>query len=345
MLGGRSAQYWAELVMVVQRELLPLPPFCMADPPRQDLSRCVRRRILRQQHRHSWMNDGISSLNDIAGAGTFSSSGLVASAAQLSCLQRLERIYTSVGQPPDDLEPAGALTALCGSSAGYLFENLPAAAIQRDLLSLPSADLVHANGCDIMAGGDDTFWKDWRNHMLRDESDADQVRAEIGLSRPHCDPLARDGKRYAEFLDDLHTRGLVEFGAHKAPTIGFFAVSKKDGRQRLIMDTRLANAAFKDPPHTELPTTASFSRIEVEPGTALFIAEADVDNAFHRVLLPSGLAEYFVLPGIRAKHLPSHIRASLAVGGTRSRVAQATGATARLVMVSLPVPAVGDALC
>ena len=53
------------------------------------------------------------------------------------------------------------------------------------------------------------------------------------------------------FLGDLAARGLIEIGGHTLSTVGFFAVAKRDGKQRLIMDTRIANLQFKDPPHTD----------------------------------------------------------------------------------------------
>ena len=45
----------------------------------------------------------------------FSSSGVAASTAQLSCIQRLGGTYCVVCRPPPDLQPAGALMALCGT--------------------------------------------------------------------------------------------------------------------------------------------------------------------------------------------------------------------------------------
>ena len=42
----------------------------------------------------------------------------------------------------------------------------------------------------------------------------------------------------------------------------FFGVHKRGGHTRLIMDTRSRTFPFLEPPHTELPTSSAFSRIE-----------------------------------------------------------------------------------
>lgn len=89
------------------------------------------------------------------------------------------------------------------------------------------------------------------------------------------------------------------------------------GRAPRIMETKLANAWFFDPPYTELPTCMAFSRLELR--AEMFIAQADVDKAFHRLRLPAGFASFFPLPATgQARYLLAWIRESLSVCGPRS---------------------------
>ena len=274
----------------VQRDILPLPAFPstaggkkMSGP---SLNRRVRRRAGARIHWETWAADAVLALNDLGGAGRFDAGRVRPSAGQQVCLDHIRTVYREVEGPPSDLEPVGALSELCGSAAGYHFNAAPRSTLQLDKLSLPPLDIKHTPWVNAIAGGEDPIGPTWEANLLRDPAAAALLRKDLGLDRPFTDPVHRQGKRYGELLAALSARGLIELGPLASPTCGFFTVAKKDGRQRFIIDTRIANLTFIDPPHTDLPTAAAFSRIEVEPGQALYVAEADVDNAFHRVLLP-----------------------------------------------------------
>ena len=79
-----------------------------------------------------------------------------------------------------------------------------------------------------------------------------------------------------------------------------FFVAKKNGSLRIVFDTRLANFSFKAPLSCELPTAHSMARIEMTGKSANFLAVGDIENAFYEIRIPSGLSEFFSLPGIRA---------------------------------------------
>ena len=82
-----------------------------------------------------------------------------------------------------------------------------------------------------------------------------------------------------------------------------FFVKKKNGKLRLILDTRTVNCLFVDPPKTKLPSAAALTSIESVPGEPLYFAGGDIDNAFYRFEAPAVAREYFTLPPIRARHL------------------------------------------
>ena len=52
-------------------------------------------------------------------------------------------------------------------------------------------------------------------------------------------------------------RGLVFFGPPAEATVGVFVVPSKQGKQRLIFDTRRVNQHFRRPWHCALPTPSS----------------------------------------------------------------------------------------
>ena len=92
-------------------------------------------------------------------------------------------------------------------------------------------------------------------------------------------------------MQTLWRKGLLTFRSRQSTSVGVFFVRKRNGKLRLILDTRLVNTAFRDPPYVSLPTAAAFSRVEVEAGQVVYMAEADVADAFHRVRLPEGLED------------------------------------------------------
>ena len=102
--------------------------------------------------------------------------------------------------------------------------------------------------------------------MLNLPSVALQQLEADGLTVPHVDPAFRSGPVYGAFIRDLMDRGLIELVAETEAYLGVFFVGKKDGRLRLIFDTRIANAYFRDPPHTALPSAGAWAQQELLPG-------------------------------------------------------------------------------
>jgi hypothetical protein len=94
--------------------------------------------------------------------------------------------------------------------------------------------------------------------------------------------------------------GMVDFTTKPAVVNGVFGVPKGDDAIRLIIDARPANLVFIDPPKVDLPTPDLVARLAVPPGETLYVAKVDLDNFYHRLLLPEWMRPYFALPAIRA---------------------------------------------
>eukprot|EP00959_Pyramimonas_sp_CCMP1952_P209274 4377783-Pyramimonas_sp.AAC.1 len=60
---------------------------------------------------------------------------------------------------------------------------------------------------------------------------------------------------------------------------------------------------FEEPAHSRLPTPASWASVEIGLSDGLILSQMDVDSAFYRCKAPPGVAEYFALPRVSAKHL------------------------------------------
>ena len=108
---------------------------------------------------------------------------------------------------------------------------------------------------------------------------------------------------YHEVVRSLLARGLVELRRGGLPNCGLFCVSKKDGRQRVILDARRVNAGCAPPPPVELVTSEGLSRIEATPprdpgegpdeGCDMWSGQLDVCDFFHRLRLPPDMQHMF----------------------------------------------------
>jgi hypothetical protein len=101
----------------------------------------------------------------------------------------------------------------------------------------------------------------------------------------------------------MHTLGMVTFLTSVKVVNGLFAIPKDKDSQRLIIDARPANAYFIEPPHVHLPTPDIFASLHVPPHTKLWIAKVDLDNFYHRLLLPLWMRPYFALPPLHPRQI------------------------------------------
>lgn len=112
----------------------------------------------------------------------------------------------------------------------------------------------------------------------------------------------------------LVEKGLAKVIVRPKEHCGVFFVKKKDGRQRMVIDSRVSNRRFRDPPGVALSTTETFTRLE-HRGAGLWIAESDVDSCFHRLRIDEELGRYFCLPPVMAGELGVCAAQGQAVGG------------------------------
>lgn len=98
----------------------------------------------------------------------------------------------------------------------------------------------------------------------------------------------------------LMALGMVSFTQRPKVVNGSFGTPKKDGAIRWIVDARPANCLFVRPNKVQLPTPDLLARLSAPPGRPLFVAKIDLDNFYHRLLLPDWMPPFFALPAVRA---------------------------------------------
>ncbi len=106
-----------------------------------------------------------------------------------------------------------------------------------------------------------------------------------------------------KLLRRMDAVGMLDYTLTPKAVNGMFAVDKGEGKQRLILDARPANALLKPSPHVELPTPDVIASLEAPPRSTLYVAKLDVQDCYHNFVIPKWLREYFALPAVRAGDL------------------------------------------
>ena len=116
---------------------------------------------------------------------------------------------------------------------------------------------------------------------------------------------------YIKLIRRMMPVGMLSFTAQPKVVNGLFATAKPDGLQRLIINGKRGNRVFFDPPPVSLPTPDITARLSVPPGARLYTAKTDIDNFYHRLLLPEWMWPYFALPPVSSASVglpgPDHL--------------------------------------
>ena len=145
----------------------------------------------------------------------------------------------------------------------------------------------------------------WRSSLaLRHLVQQRQRRRSVGLSKTYEDPQFREHSKYASFIKRLYDLHLVDVSLSvPEERVSIFFVKKKGGRLRMIVDCRLANTHFVEPEGIRLASADSLSKMEIPEGSPLYLATADLQNAFYTMGMPESLRQFFGLRRVRAADL------------------------------------------
>ena len=77
-------------------------------------------------------------------------------------------------------------------------------------------------------------------------------------------PVLAERHAYLTFVKKMFDARLLIFSGQPRGRIGAFAVTKKSGKQRLVLDCRRANLLFRPPPYTELGGCAALGEMRLD---------------------------------------------------------------------------------
>ena len=267
--------------------------------------RSSARRAHRRHHADKWASSCVDALNELdAGTTPVENRSSTATAAHMASLDRIASAVRACGPKPSDLDGEGALRELLAKQ-GYSGEPSALAPLDADLLSLPLEGWVPKDLLEILGDGDGNKVVERLQQKVLPKVEAARQLEESPVRRPFMDPNLRgQRRRYVQVLSRLERCGLLEWRRRREPTVGLFAVWKKSGRQRLIIDARLANLRFAAPDPVSLATGASLGSIlEVDAGERVWLGQVDVADAFYTTLLPEFLCHLFALPEVQARDM------------------------------------------
>ena len=218
------------------------------------------------------------------------------------------------------LTPEASLRVLLQGRSGYEVRSTGAnvAAFQLEAVSLPGS-LGECPDAATPLPDEPRRFLEVPESMLRSSTELDA--ADCGV-KPYSDPKLIGSRRtYLKFVRQLKSINLLRFSRKPKCHVGIFFVWKKGRlRMRMILDARVVNLLFSDPPGVKLCTSEGLARIEVEfdedvdpesdAGIAarerlqLALGILDVENCFHRLIMPAWLSEYFGFPrSVRASEV------------------------------------------
>ena len=135
-----------------QRDVFPLPYFDSSVLDRSVvLSRGPTRRIIKRNHKLSWKNDAITSLNSLGGHGLSAPADLKClSAGSVSALEEVSQAFSDLGSPVEPLlTPDGALRELLHTTSVYAQDRLDVKPYDKELVSWPPKG---SSPCDLVKG-------------------------------------------------------------------------------------------------------------------------------------------------------------------------------------------------
>lgn len=274
-------------------QVFPLPAFTL---PRftHSHSRRVQQRHARGLSATLLANRCISALNrlNVSFSSLPSSPSLTISRTRQRFLDNIYNLsfkLVSRQAPPALCDHDSLLDSSFVYSSGVFTPTVP---LQADLVSLPSAA---GTACllDLLPP-----------HLASVYNDPGQLL--LSSSRPGRAPPLRmdvDSAEYIKLLRRMIPLGMLAFTTQPKVVNGVFATAKPDGQQRLIINARRGNRVFIDPPSVSLPTPDVTARLCVPSGSKLYMAKSDLDNFYHRLLIPEWMWPYFALPAVSSAAL------------------------------------------
>ena len=144
--------------------------------------------------------------------------------------------------------------------------------------------------------------------MLRPDSEVADMEAPLGPAGRCVDPVFQHSRRHhVGFIRDLVKAGSVGIVETAVEHAGLFFVAKTAGAQRLIIDARVSNRHFLNPPSGPLLTGEGLCHVEFqgapEDAQNWFVGSADVKNALHQMRILGWSESFFPLRAVLASEV------------------------------------------
>ena len=244
----------------------------------------------------SLANDAVRTLNELnCGASTGRPFSAAATTAQSSSLAQILDKCRRFQDAPECGTDKECYDAVCG---GVDYRGNAASFEPLDLTRLslrppgtepkPLAQLLGPTGTQAI--------QRFLAECLLPSGDVKRRLDDSGVLTPFLDPgLRRNERKYHRVIKRMHEASMLGYQLEPPlERIGFFAVGKKDGRQRLVVDCRRSNCHFSDPPRTKLPTSSSFSRLPIDPSSTIYSACWVLKDAFYQFELPQSFTYLYL---------------------------------------------------
>ena len=216
------------------------------------------------------------------------------SPAQSEAQRVLHRAAEAFTPPASRVSPQEALRALLRSSAVY-GDGSSTAPYRADLLALPESSVRATPVQDLVRSEDSEYLVGFKEKILLSSEEFRETSQ--GHVRVHVDPALKRASFYKRFIWRLVlSLGMVRLSLDAECECGVFCVWKKNGMQRVIVDARSINQRCKRPPPVRLCSGDGLGRLELPQEMHLHVAQADVDNCFHRIRMSTEMQRWVFSP-------------------------------------------------
>ena len=170
-------------------------------------------------------------------------------------------------------------------------------------VALPDSSVRTTLVQDLVRREDSEYLVVFKEKILLSSEEFRETVASVGHARVHVDPALKRASVYKRFIWRLVSLGMVRLSLDAECECGVFCVWKKNGMQRVLVDGRSINQRCRRPPSVRLCFGDGLARLELPPEMHLHVAQADVDNCFHRMRMPTEMQRWFSLHRISGANL------------------------------------------
>ena len=255
------------------RELFPLEPWGVRQlAPGRAPSRALRRRFARREFVDRLAFDAVTGLNALAEARAGHPLRCPQEQPHLRRCLDVHRdanrhIRACCSHAADDFGDAskhGALSELCKTPSLYdTVSTCPCVPMALDRLKILRGDTRPKDIHQLIGPDAKHFVNKPYSYIPRTAHEQELYDHDHLPPVPYSDPKLRDKRFLRRLVDGLSRVGLITYRRRVLSFIGFFAVSKKDGSQRLIGAARAASHLHRRPPYAALSAPSALSGIRL----------------------------------------------------------------------------------